>query len=182
MNDPIRQKKLEVTNQAKINQFLSEAKTGYLGLTNKETPYVVPLNYIWWKDAIYFHGAAEGRKTEMIKDNANACFTVSEENGTLVNPIPAHTDTVYMSVILFGLVEIVTSLEEATASLQQLLNKYVPGYYNSPLAQSHVEKYQSSLGSKTAVYKIVPTHISAKENKGIESSKFYPGRTIQDDL
>lgn len=182
MEHSIRQISRTVTNQTRIDKFLSEAKTGHLGLADKEIPYVIPLNFIWWNDAIYYHGAAEGRKVEIIKENTNACFTVSENYGTLVDPVPAHTDTAYMSVLLFGTVEIVHNIEEATAALQQLLHKYVPGYYQSPLVQSHVEKYSSSLGSKTMVCKILPTSITAKENKLIESLTFFSGRTVQDDL
>jgi nitroimidazol reductase NimA-like FMN-containing flavoprotein (pyridoxamine 5'-phosphate oxidase superfamily) len=82
-----------------------------------------------------------------------------------------------MSVILFGSVELVDDLEEATGAMQEMLHKYVPGYYQSPLAKSHVEKYVSSLGSKTSVFKLIPTEITAKENEVQPSHMYYPGRT-----
>src|SRR5690606_32390160 len=94
----IRLQKRECTDQEKIHSFLSQAKTGFLGLSANDTPYVVPLNFTWFNGSVYFHGAAEGRKVDMMEQNPQVCFTVSEEFGTLTSPVPAHTDTSYMSV------------------------------------------------------------------------------------
>ena len=179
--NPIRYAKRECTDQVRIEEFLAQAKTGFLGLSTKDQPYVVPLNFVWWRDSLYFHGAAEGRKIDMMNENNHVCFTISEEYGTLVSPIPAHTDTAYMSVIMFGRAEEVSDLEEATGAMQAMLDKYVPGYYHSPLAKSHVEKYRSSMGSRTAIYRIKPTQLTAKVNDVNEEIAFYPGRVVGND-
>ncbi|MFE8699292.1 pyridoxamine 5'-phosphate oxidase family protein [Cytobacillus sp. FJAT-54145] len=178
----MRQQKLECTNEEKINEFLTTAKTGFLGLVDGKHPYVVPLNFVYYQGSIYVHGASEGRKIDILQDNRNACFTVSEDFGTMVHPVPAHTDTAFMSVMVFGSVEFVEDLEEATGAMQAMLNKYVPGYYNNPLAASHVEKYRSSLGSKTAVIKITPDKLTAKENALNDKMNFKPGRNVIEDL
>ncbi|MDD9269408.1 pyridoxamine 5'-phosphate oxidase family protein [Paenibacillus sp. GCM10023248] len=178
----VRLEKLVCTDEMRIEQFLSSARTGYLGLTDGVTPYVVPLNYVWMNGAVYIHGAAQGRKVEMIHANPNCCFTVSEDYGTMVSPIPAKTDTAYMSVMLFGALEKVTDLQEATAAMQGMLDKYVPGYYEQNLAQSHVERYRSSLGSYTAVYKLIPSARTAKENQMDPNLSYYPGRKVEMDI
>ncbi|MBP1988410.1 pyridoxamine 5'-phosphate oxidase family protein [Paenibacillus eucommiae] len=176
---PIRMQKRECTDLLKIQTFLLHAKTGYLGLSAKDTPYVVPLNFTWMNETIYFHGAAEGRKIDFIRDNPSACFTVSEEFGTITDTVPAHTDTAYMSVMIFGSVEFVTDLDEAVEAMQSMLNKYVPGYYDQPLSKTHVEKYKSSLGSRTLVFKLNQSFLSAKENERDEHAMFYAGKKIQ---
>ena len=178
----VRQEKLLCTDDKRIDQFLSHARTGYLGLTDGEIPYVIPLNFIWMNEAVYFHGAAQGRKIDLIHANSNCCFTVSEEYGTMVSPIPAKTDTAYMSVMLFGVLETVTDLNIATAAMQTMLNKYVPGYYDKSLSQSHVEKYRSSLGSHTVVFKLTPSVRTAKENQLNQQFSFYPGRKAEMDI
>lgn len=177
----IRYAKRECKDEEKINQFLAQAKTGFLGLSAKKQPYVIPLNYVWMNNSFYFHGASEGRKIEMIDENNHVCFTISEEFGTLVSPIPAHTDTAYMSVVAFGKVELVQDIDEATKSMQVMLDKYVPDYYDSALSKSHVEKYTSSMGSKTAIYKISVSQLTAKENESNEDIQFYHGRSVKDD-
>lgn len=182
MTYTIRNQKLACTDKEKIDRFLTEAQIGYLGLAACCAPYVIPMNFVWKNGMIYVHGASEGRKIDMLSENPNVCFTVSEHYGTMVSPVPAKTDTAYMSVMLFGKAEIMSDLEEATSAMQALLTKYVPGYYSSPLSKAHVEKYRSSLGSKTAIIKIRPFDITAKENELNPKMAFAHGRTVHDDL
>lgn len=169
-------------NEKKIEAFLLKNQTGFLGLSSGNMPYILPLNFVWHEGVLYFHGANEGRKVDIIKENANATFVVSESYGTMVSPVPADTDTAYFSVMIFGKVEMVTDLAEATAAMQQLLEKYVPGYYEKSLSSNHVEKYRSSLGGKTTVFKLAPVEITAKENRMDTSQAFFLGRTIGMDI
>lgn len=98
------------------------------------------------------------------------------------NPIPAKVDTAYMCVMIFGNVTLLEDIDKSRDVMQAMLHKYVPGYYEKPLAKSHLERYVSTLGSKTAIYKITPTAITAKENKLDENVRFTPGRTIRMDM
>lgn len=163
----VRLQKRECTDERKIEAFLGQAETGFLGLSDEGKPYVVPLNFVWLKErnSFYFHGAEEGRKMRVMGQNKEACLTVSESYGTIPDPVPAMTDTAYMSVMAFGHMEPVQDLDEATEAMQAMLNKYAPGYYDTPLAKSHVERYRSSMGSKTAVFKMAVRFRSAKENE-----------------
>jgi len=118
----------------------------------------------------------------LLHANPNCCFTVAEEYGTMVSPIPAKTDTAYMSVMLFGEVEIVSDITEATSAMQSMLDKYVPGYYNKSLSPAHVERYRSSLGSHTVVFKLTPSVRTAKENQLNPQWSFFPGRNVEMDI
>jgi nitroimidazol reductase NimA-like FMN-containing flavoprotein (pyridoxamine 5'-phosphate oxidase superfamily) len=174
---PIRYAKRTCEDREKIEAFLSTAKVGHLGLSDGVQPYVVPLNFCWLNGCIYFHGADAGRKAEIINRNNRVCFTVCEEYGTIADPVPALTDTAYMSVILFGTIERVEDYGEMREALQALLDKHVPGYYDQPLSLQHVIKYRSSMGSAVAVFRIKPDAITAKDNPLPEDRRFYPGRT-----
>lgn len=178
----IRMIKRECTDQVKIERFLQEAETGFLGMALENAPYVVPLNYVWFEGNIYFHGASEGRKMEIMQKNTNVCFTVSTSYGTMTDPVPAKTDTAYISVMIFGQATSLIDPTKATAVLQKMLEKYVPDYYQQPLSQAHVEKYRSSMGSKTSIIEIKTDIITAKENELVVEKRFYPGRTVQSDL
>jgi nitroimidazol reductase NimA-like FMN-containing flavoprotein (pyridoxamine 5'-phosphate oxidase superfamily) len=100
----------------------------------------------------------------------------------MAHPTPAKTDTAYFSVMLFGKVEIVNDLTEEISAMQQLLDKYVPHYYKTPLSANHLERYRSALGSKTAVLKLVPSEITAKENVMVDEKAFYLGRKVDIDV
>jgi nitroimidazol reductase NimA-like FMN-containing flavoprotein (pyridoxamine 5'-phosphate oxidase superfamily) len=179
--NPMRYFMRECADQEKINRFLTSARVGHLGLSDNNLPYVVPLNFVWWKGAIYFHGADAGRKTEVINQNPQVCFTVCEEYGTIADPVPAKTDTAYMSVMLFGHAARVSDPDEATDVLQQLLDKHVPGYYDQSLAKQHVVKYRSSMSSAVTVFRIDPVTITAKVNELSTEMAFYPGRKVGQD-
>ncbi|QDQ02315.1 pyridoxamine 5'-phosphate oxidase family protein [Lysinibacillus fusiformis] len=182
MKTDIRMFNRACTDERQINEFLLEAQTAFLGLVDNDIPYVIPLNFVLKDGSFYFHGANEGRKIDIMNVNANACITISGNYGTMVNPTPANTDTAYMSVIVNGKIEIVTDLDEATAAMQSMLDKYVPDYFKAPLSKTHIDKYQSSLGSKTVVFKIKPINMTAKGNKLNEQMKFYPGRSVRQDF
>ncbi|CAM3725678.1 pyridoxamine 5'-phosphate oxidase family protein [Aeromicrobium ponti] len=178
----MRQQTMEWKDKVRTEAFLSKVKVGHLGLSDDGFPYVIPLNFTWHNGFIYFHGASEGRKIDIMAKNQQVCFTICEELGTMSNPVPAKTDTAYMSVMVFGRTERVEDLDEATTAMQSMLDKYVPGYYANKLASTHVEKYRSSLGSKTAVFKIVPESVTAKKNELNENTRFFPGRTALSDM
>ncbi|MCT1538463.1 MULTISPECIES: pyridoxamine 5'-phosphate oxidase family protein [Lysinibacillus] len=163
--DKVRYKVREVLDKNKIEAFLQQARIGHLGMADGHLPYVVPLNFVWTNGVLYFHGATGGRRNQVMEENPEVCFTVCDEYGTITNPVPAKTDTAYMSVMVFGKAQPIFDLDEATHMLQEMINKYVPGYYNRPLSQQHVDKYRSAVfGGPVQVYRIDPQHITAKEN------------------
>lgn len=170
---PVRYKVRECKDEEKIEAFLRQARIGYLGLADGNHPYVVPLNYVWMDGRLYFHGAGDGRRNQVMQDNPEVCFTVCEEYGTITNPVPAKTDTAYMSVMLFGQAEPITDLDEATCVLQEMMNKYVPGYYDRSLSKQHVDKYRSAVyGGPVQVCRMIPRSITAKENP-VEAESMY---------
>ncbi len=89
----------------------------------------------------------------------------------MIDPVPCHADTAYMSVMLFGKAEKVTDPEEVTVTLQKLVEKYMPNYYSNPLTSTLIEKYRSSLmGNAVSIFRITPQEMTAKENS-VESDK-----------
>ncbi|MEG0449627.1 MAG: pyridoxamine 5'-phosphate oxidase family protein [Lysinibacillus sp.] len=172
----VRYKVRECKNQKKIENFLRTSRVGHLGLSDGKHPYVVPLNYVWMNDKLYFHGAEGERRNQIMKDNAEVCFTVCAEYGTITDPVPAKTDTAYMSVMLFGVAELVMDLEEKTSVLQEMMDKYVPGYHSRALSKQHVDKYRSAVyGSAVQVYRIKTHNLTAKESPIEEEKMFKPG-------
>ncbi len=172
----------ELQDKTRINDLLSHARVGYLGLWDEEGTYVVPLNFVWKNEKVYFHGSDKGRKTDAIAKDNRVCFTVSEDLGTIADPIPADIGTAYQSVMVFGTVKVLDALEESTDILQAMLEKFVPGYFDQKLSQKYVDAYRSSLGSKTAVYCLEPDQITAKEALSEQNQLFFHGRKQKDDL
>lgn len=170
MNE-VRYETRKVSDRSKIEAFLQQARVGHLGMVDGNQPYVVPLSFVWIDGKIYFHGASGGRRNQVIDANPEVCFTVCEEYGTVIDPVPADVDIAYMSVMIFGKAQPITDLDETTRILQEIVNKYVPGYYSQPLSKQYVDKLRSPVfGGPVQVYRIDPHHITAKENP-IEEGK-----------
>lgn len=175
--DGIRKQNMVVSDEKLVEELLVTGRVGCLGLVDGDDPYVVPLNYIWHQDAIYFHGARFGRKASLLEASPKATFVVVDDRGTIANPVPAKVDTAYLSVMVFGAVSLVTDLTEATAAMDAMLSKYVPGYFAQPLHSGHVESYVSGAGSHVAVHRLSADRVTAKQSEMDAAMMFYPGRT-----
>lgn len=161
----IRYKQRNCTDTEIIEEFLTKARTGVIGISGDQYPYCVPVNYVWKNGAVYFHGLGSGKKVRLLKENPAVSFTVYEEFGTVKDPMPCNADTSYRSVMLFGHVEKVEDFDESAEVLQAIVDKFMPGFYQNKISSQLVEKYRSSHDNKAvAVYKIIPVDKTAKEN------------------
>jgi len=98
-----------------IDQFLTCARVGRIGLILQEGPYIVPLGYGYAEGKIFFHTCREGLKMAAIQSNPEVCFEVDEStsDGSLAK-----------SVILWGRVEVIAEKEKMLPYLQKLIDKY----------------------------------------------------------
>ncbi|HQO08820.1 MAG TPA: pyridoxamine 5'-phosphate oxidase family protein [Clostridiales bacterium] len=73
----MRNKKKEVTDKKIIEAILKEAIWCQLALTDGDQPYIVPLNYGYYHNALYIHCAPSGMKLDLIRKNPKAAFNVT---------------------------------------------------------------------------------------------------------
>jgi nitroimidazol reductase NimA-like FMN-containing flavoprotein (pyridoxamine 5'-phosphate oxidase superfamily) len=135
-----------------IAAILGECEIGRLGLSDRGQPYVVPLHFAYTVDddasraghaapghecasagradgaiTVYFHGADEGRKLDVIGRAPRACFEADVRRGTIDAPEAAHIGAAYASVVGFGEVRLVEDLAGKLAALRLLVERYAPG-------------------------------------------------------
>ena len=106
---------VEEMTPAEIDQFLTCARVGRLGVSLKDGPYIVPVGYVYSNGKIFFHTCKEGLKMDTIKRNPNVCFEVDEALSDI---------SMFKSVIAFGTAEIIDDEEEMIPCLQKLIDKY----------------------------------------------------------
>ena len=62
-------------------RVLENGRTGVLTVNGDEGyPYAVPLNYVWDGQALYFHSACEGHKTDALNRDNRVSFCVVERD------------------------------------------------------------------------------------------------------
>jgi len=118
----MRRKDREVTDFAEIADILKRSDTIRLGLHGDPYPYVVPLSFGFEAQdgqiALYFHGATEGLKHDLIQNNPLVCVEAdilhryAETGGSVTAE--------YESFIGFGRIERVSG-GEAERGLDLLL-------------------------------------------------------------
>jgi len=101
--------------QPEIDQFLTCAPVGRIGLILKEGPYIVPVGYGYSGGRIFFHTCEEGIKMETIRSNPNVCFEVDESLSDA---------SLAKSVVIMGRAEIIHDKKRMIPYLQKLIDKY----------------------------------------------------------
>lgn len=123
----MRQHKLEITDARQIGEILAAARVGRLGTLGADGyPYVVPVNYVYWQGAIYFHCALQGEKLENIKACPKVCFEVDAplaylDTGYDASMSPCAVTQFYRSVVIRGRAEVVDDVETKVAALNALM-------------------------------------------------------------
>ena len=96
-----------------MEEILNEENVGFLGLSVKDDPYVIPVNYVYDQQRIIFHCALDGKKLDYIQANPRACFTVGRQSGKVVrHPQGATCHVENDSVVCYGQARIVEPIEE----------------------------------------------------------------------
>ena len=129
----MRRKDREITDINEIEEIIKKAMVCRIGLVDGDEPYIVPVNFGYERNAIYFHSALEGRKIEIIKKNNKVCFEMDID----VKLAKAETScdnvkvgTNYGSVIGVGKAHILKNDEEKVHGLQVLTNHYLKGEFS----------------------------------------------------
>lgn len=114
--------------KAEIEQVLNEIAYGFLGLSDNERPYVIPMSYAYHNNKIYLHSGLKGMKLECIKNNPQVCFTVAEQQQFVPGDDACDYSVRYRSVIARGKATILQEYDEKMPALQILAARYAqPG-------------------------------------------------------
>ena len=106
---------LQPMSRAEVDQFLTCARVGRVGIALDDGPYIVPVGYAYEGGEIFFHSCFTGLKMDGMRENPNVCFEVDESTSDA---------SMYKSVIARGTVEIIEDRERMRPYLQRLIDKY----------------------------------------------------------
>lgn len=158
--------RLEIKSKEKIIDFLNKQETGRICTIDKEGyPQIIPMNFVYAKDAIYMHSHIRGEKLENISRNQKVGFEVDQSLEFLpsyfTHPTDAsQADTLYISVVIKGTGSIVTDKKEKAFALNSLMEKYQP--------EGGYEKIEPEMEvvDEVAIIKVVPTIMRGKYKVG----------------
>jgi len=129
-------------SQEEIHELLQSAEIGRLGLFAEDYPYIVPVNFAFVNEKIYFHGSFKGKKIELIKQDNRVCFEL--DTGHVIPPEKTGDCSYsYRSVIVYGEARLLENHETGPfmAGAKGLFEKYAATHVPE-LKEEHMKKTQ----------------------------------------
>jgi nitroimidazol reductase NimA-like FMN-containing flavoprotein (pyridoxamine 5'-phosphate oxidase superfamily) len=159
----------EVTNTDEKLEIISRCKVCRLAMIDETVdpvePYMVPLNFGYEHSEgllfLYFHGALEGRKINVLKDNSRncrgVCFEVDGAHQLIQSPQDCNYSFAYESVIGKGTVEFVEDSAGKARGLKILMRHQT--------GEDREFTFDDGALSKTAVFRLRVGEWSAKRHE-----------------
>ena len=120
-------------------------------------PYIVPMNFGMEVEdtqvTLYFHGAGEGKKLELLKKSPNVAFEMDCAHQLIMSTTACSCSMAYESVMGQGQLKFVTG-EEKQRGLEALLRQFQ--IESMPMSEAVL--------SRTTVLKLVVTQITGKRH------------------
>ncbi|MBQ7698100.1 MAG: pyridoxamine 5'-phosphate oxidase family protein [Paludibacteraceae bacterium] len=157
----MRRKRQELSEE-ECEKILKKGTSGVLSiLGDGGYPYGVPISYVYAEGKLYFHSAVEGHKIDAIEKNDKCSFTVIAQDEIH----PDEFTTYFRSVIVFGRIRRLESMDDLVHGLRLLGEKYNPG--DSVGLQQEIAKSVALPGgishTRVAVLCMHIDHLSGKE-------------------
>jgi len=120
----MRRKEKEIKDINKIVSIIKRAKVCRLGLSENKIPYIVPMNFGYKNNCLYFHSAPIGKKIEIMKKNNQVCFEIDIDHEVVITESACNATMKYLSIIGFGIAELIDDFEQKQKALQIIMEHY----------------------------------------------------------
>lgn len=121
----MRRREREITDEAVIKEILEKSKVIHVGLSEHNQPYVVPMNYGYiledGKLTFYLHGAVEGYKYDVIRQNPQTSFSIECDVAPFEGKTACQYGMVYASILGKGYARIIDDVDEKIQALTILM-------------------------------------------------------------
>lgn len=128
----MRRKDKQINDLKEIESIINAATVCRIALSMDDIPYIVPVNYGYRDNCLYFHSASEGRKIDILKKNDRVCFEMEADVELVESDSPCKWSTKYRSVIGQGKALFIQNAEEKKQALDIILAHYGAGGFDYP--------------------------------------------------
>lgn len=121
----MRRKDREVTDIDEIQQIFEDCKVCRIGIMDEEGPYIVPMNYGYVKEEgkviLYFHGAREGKKIDLIRKNPKVGIELDYKHELVEGELACQYSYYFASIIGKGTASIIDNPKEKLKALNVIM-------------------------------------------------------------
>lgn len=151
----MRLKEQELSKEETI-EILETVSYGTMAINDENGyPYSVPTTYIYHDGKIYFHGATDGQKHQLLTQNPHVGFSVVK----LADVQPKKYTMFYRSAMVYGTVRRLETREEIMGAMQLAAKKYSPGL------EEGGEKYAKAQFGNFCAYELTIEHMTGKRSE-----------------
>lgn len=147
----------EITQLTEILTVMEHCTICRLGFWDGQQVYVLPLNFGFTHQdgttTLYFHGAREGRKIDLIQSGAPVGFEMDTNYQLNTGETACDYSAAFQSIIGNGVMAMVEDASEKTMALNRIM------YQNTGKDVWH---YPEAMLSATAIFKLTITSMTCK--------------------
>ena len=109
--------------------LLSTSRYGRLALSLNDSPYVIPMSYVFSAGKIFLHSRGGGKKDEIASQNPRVCFEVDrmEKNQ-------------WSSVVVYGKASLSTDLKAKMKMFESFMGKDMKGHGGKQFSPEDLER------------------------------------------
>jgi uncharacterized protein len=116
----------EIKDSQTIQKVLEEAEICRIALVDGNEPYLVPMNFGYKNNTLYFHSATAGRKIDILKENNSICFQMDIKAQLVRSENPCNWGMKYLSIIGSGKAHLIDDISGKKEALDIIMAKYSP--------------------------------------------------------
>lgn len=148
----------EITDFQEQIEVMKRCDVCRLGLNAQEVPYILPLNFGMAVDGeqvvLYFHGAAEGTKHELIARDNRVSFEMDCAHELILDDEKQNCSMAYESIMGRGLIEPVPDRERMAAL------KCIMAHYRQEEFPVH-----EAVAERTNVFQLIVSQMTGKRRQ-----------------
>jgi nitroimidazol reductase NimA-like FMN-containing flavoprotein (pyridoxamine 5'-phosphate oxidase superfamily) len=110
-----------------LHAILDEGLVAHVGFVHEGQPFVIPMGYGREGDWLYLHGSVGSRMLRTLATGVPVCVTVTLLDGLVLARSAFHSSMNYRSVVVLGVPEPITDLDEKRRALDVLVEHLIPG-------------------------------------------------------
>ena len=137
-----------------MESIISKANVCRLGLSVDNIPYIVPLNFGYRDNCLYFHTPKVGKKMDMIKTNSRVCFEMDIDHEVVRAENPCDSSMKFRSVIGYGRASLLDEIEEKRRALDIIVEHY----------SGQVNEYKEKMVDHLSVIKVQVESMTGKKS------------------
>ena len=111
--------------------MVERAQICRIGLSENDIPYIVPMNFGYKDNSLYFHCALEGKKLDIIRKNPSVCFEMDTDYELLkTGEPPCGWGAKYRCIIGTGTATVIGDIKEKLTALNIIAEHYGGRWYD----------------------------------------------------